>query len=55
MILDRLYTPADNELIYHYCRPEAFLEIIKSRTGLHPQRLPLQENKHKFLSFRIFI
>ncbi len=32
MILDRLYTPTENELIYHYCRAEAFLEIIKSRT-----------------------
>jgi hypothetical protein len=32
MILDRFYVPAENELIYHYCRPEAFLEIISSRT-----------------------
>ena len=32
MILDRLYEPTDGELIYHYCRPEAFLEIIKART-----------------------
>jgi hypothetical protein len=32
MILDRLYHPADNELIYHYCRPEAFLEIVNSRS-----------------------
>ena len=32
MISDRLYEPTDGDLIYHYCRPEAFLEIIKSRT-----------------------
>jgi Protein of unknown function (DUF2971) len=29
MILDRLYDPSDDELIYHYCRPEAFLEIAR--------------------------
>jgi Protein of unknown function (DUF2971) len=32
MILDRLYRPTENELIYHYCRPEAFLEIVNSRS-----------------------
>jgi hypothetical protein len=32
MIQDRLYTPSDDELIYHYCRPEPFLEIINSRS-----------------------
>lgn len=31
MILDRLYTPSDEELIYHYCRPESFLAIVTSR------------------------
>jgi Protein of unknown function (DUF2971) len=31
MILDRVYNPPDGELIYHYCRPEAFLEIIKHK------------------------
>jgi hypothetical protein len=29
MLLDRLYVPSDDELIYHYCRPEAFLEIVR--------------------------
>jgi hypothetical protein len=32
MILDRFYRPAENELIYHYCRPEAFLEIVNNRS-----------------------
>jgi hypothetical protein len=32
MILDRWYQPADDELIYHYCRPEAFLEILRTRS-----------------------
>jgi hypothetical protein len=31
MILDRWYQPADDELIYYYCRLEAFLEILRSR------------------------
>jgi hypothetical protein len=32
MIRDRWYTPSDDALIYHYCRPEAFLEIVNSRS-----------------------
>jgi len=32
MIRTRLYEPADDEVIYHYCPPEAFLEILTSRT-----------------------
>lgn len=32
MILDRFYAPADGELIYHYCPPAAFLEIMRSQT-----------------------
>jgi hypothetical protein len=32
VILDRLYKPSDDELIYHYCRPEPFLEIVDSRS-----------------------
>jgi Protein of unknown function (DUF2971) len=31
MILGRLYKPTTDELIYHYCSPEAFIEIIRSR------------------------
>jgi hypothetical protein len=30
MILGRWYNPADEELIYHYCRKEAFESIIRS-------------------------
>jgi hypothetical protein len=32
MIVDRLYIPPDGELIYDYCNPQAFLEIVRSRT-----------------------
>jgi hypothetical protein len=31
MILDRWYQPDDNELIYHYCKPESFIEIVRNR------------------------
>jgi hypothetical protein len=32
VIKDRFYIPAENELIYHYCSPKAFLGIVQSRT-----------------------
>jgi Protein of unknown function (DUF2971) len=32
MIFDRLYRPPESELIYHYCRPEAFLGILQTRS-----------------------
>jgi Protein of unknown function (DUF2971) len=31
MIFDRWYDPKDDELIYHYCAPTAFIEIIRTR------------------------
>ena len=31
MIKDRFYEPPNGELIYHYCRAEAFLEIVRHR------------------------
>jgi hypothetical protein len=35
MIQGRFYNPSESELIYHYCPPQAFLEIIRSRTMWH--------------------
>jgi hypothetical protein len=35
MIQDRFYNPSEGELIYHYCPPQAFLEIIRSQTIWH--------------------
>jgi hypothetical protein len=32
MLLDRLYRPANNELIYHYCSSAAFVGIVNSRS-----------------------
>jgi len=32
MILDRLYNPSGDELIYHYCPTQAFIDIITSKT-----------------------
>ena len=31
MLLDRLYQPAEREILYHYCSSEAFLAICKSK------------------------
>src|SRR5436305_8177482 len=35
MILDRLYNPTKDELIYHYCGANAFTQIVRSRTMWH--------------------
>ncbi len=32
MILDRWYKPTGDELVFHYCRPEAFIEIVRGRS-----------------------
>lgn len=32
MILDRWYKPDGDELIYHYCRSEPFVEIVRTRS-----------------------
>jgi hypothetical protein len=32
MILDRWYKPPDDELIYHYCSADAFLQIVTTRS-----------------------
>ena len=32
MIYDRWYDPGADELIYHYCRPEAFIEITRTHS-----------------------
>jgi hypothetical protein len=32
MIYDRWYDPSDTDVIYHYCTPEAFIEIIRTRS-----------------------
>ena len=55
MILDRLYKPTHDELIYHYCGAEAFAQIIRTRTMWHTAFTALNdatERKWGFDQFR---
>jgi hypothetical protein len=54
MILDRVYTPADGELIYHYCPPMAFLAIIKSRTVWSSAYYVLNDSTERMWGYSIF-
>jgi hypothetical protein len=54
MILDRFYTPADDELIYHYCPAVAFLEIIKSRTVWSSAYYVLNDSTEREWGYSIF-
>lgn len=54
MILDRFYTPADGELIYHYCRPEAFLEIVRTRTIWATAHYVLNDSMERTWGYSIF-
>lgn len=54
MILERLYQPNEGELIYHYCRAEAFLEIIKSRTIWQSAYYVLNDSMEREWGYSIF-
>jgi hypothetical protein len=54
MILDRLYTPKGGELIYHYCSPVAFLEIMKTRTVWLSAYYSLNDSTERNWGYSIF-
>jgi Protein of unknown function (DUF2971) len=54
MIFDRFYTPADDELIYHYCSAMAFIEIIKSRTVWSSAYYVLNDSTEREWGYSIF-
>src|SRR5882672_11382123 len=54
MILDRFYTPANDELVYHYCGPGAFLEIISSRTVWLSAYYGLNDSTERDWGYSIF-
>jgi Protein of unknown function (DUF2971) len=54
MIRDRLYTASKDELVYHYCRAEAFVEIIRARTIWHSAHSVLNDSMEREWGFRIF-
>jgi hypothetical protein len=55
MILDRLYIPDPNELIYHYCRPEAFLEIMRTQTVWLSAYYVLNDSAERKWGYSIFL
>ena len=55
MILDRLYKPAEPELIYHYCPPEAFLQIVSSRTIWLSASYTLNDSTERSWGYSIFV
>jgi hypothetical protein len=55
MIHDRHYTPASGELIYHYCRPDTFLEIVRSRTMWHSAYSALNDSMERESGYNAFV
>jgi hypothetical protein len=54
MIQGRLYKPIQDEIIYHYCRPEAFLEIMRSKTIWHSAYTVLNDTMEIEWGFKAF-
>lgn len=55
MIKDRLFEPLNDEIIYHYCRPEAFLEIVRSGTIWHSAYTVLNDTTEREWGYKVFI
>lgn len=54
MILDRWYTPSDDELMYHYCPAQAFIDIITSKTLWLSAFYVLNDTKERSWGYSIF-
>jgi hypothetical protein len=54
MILDRLYKPTTDELIYHYCGAEAFTQIVRTRTMWHTAFTALNDTTERKWGFNQF-
>jgi len=54
MISDRLYTPAPNELIYHYCGSATFVEIMRSRTMWASSYFSMNDSTERQWGYSIF-
>ena len=54
MIFDRLYKPSENEMIYHYCPPQAFIEIIRSNRMWHSAYYTLNDLSERAWAYSIF-
>jgi hypothetical protein len=54
MILDRFYKPNDDEVIYHYCPPSAFVEIIRTRKIWHSAYYSLNDLSERRWAYSVF-
>jgi Protein of unknown function (DUF2971) len=54
MILDRLYRPTEGELIYHYCAPQAFLEIVRTQTVWLSAYYALNDSLERMWGYSVF-
>jgi hypothetical protein len=54
MILDRFYSPPEDEIVYHYCPPQAFLEIVRSRRMWHSAYYALNDLSERRWAYDMF-
>jgi hypothetical protein len=54
MIVDRLYRASEGELIYHYCAPQAFVEIIRTRTIWLSAYYALNDSLERMWGYSVF-
>jgi hypothetical protein len=54
MIKDRWYVPTGDELIYHYCPPSSFVEIVRSRTIWMSASYALNDISERSWGYSIF-
>jgi hypothetical protein len=54
MIYDRWYDPSDADVIYHYCRPEAFIEIIRTRSIWLSASYTMNDSTERSWGYSIF-
>jgi len=54
MIYDRWYDPGANELIYHYCRPEVFIEIIRTRSIWASASYTMNDTSERSWGYSVF-
>jgi hypothetical protein len=54
IIVDRFYDPQENELIYHYWHPQAFVENIRSRQLWHCVYYTLNNLSERRWAYSIF-
>jgi Protein of unknown function (DUF2971) len=54
MILDRVYAPSDDDVIYHYCSPDTFLKIVASQSMWATASSALNDTTERKWGYSIF-